>query len=801
MLKSYLKSAFRFILKRKGYSIVNIIGLSIGITACLLISWYVRFHNEYDKQIPNNDRVYRVIYQRWSESGDRVRFASASPTIGPSIKKEFPEIQDYGRAYKIEGVFFNKDIFFEETSAFYGETNTLKILGFDIIKGDKETNLDAPRKVVISESTAKKYFGNENPIGKSLSFNKTTELEVTAVFKDRESDFHFKPNIVVSLSSWVETNPKIFTEGWFYSGFYTYVRVREGGNPNDINKKIAGLIEKELGETLRQYKMGMSFELQPLKDIHLTSHFMHEIEPNGDRASINLLEIVAWFILLIAWVNFFNLSTISSLKRIKEIGIRKVVGASRVNLISQFLFESFIINFLAIVAALILFEITQPIFANIAGLPVKSSLYFEGWFLLTLLLSLLIGTVSAGIYSVSGITSSSLINVIKGVSFGVSKKSGLKKVLVAFQFTIAIALIAGTIGVYSQYQYISKRELGFNKNNMLVVKAPVVGDTSLIRKLWVYEQEVKNKANVKGVTFSSIIPGKPNMFNRGGIYRLGDDPNNSKNYRVTEADSHYIDVYGLKLLAGTGFTGVISTDKNLVIVNRTAALQMGFGSEADAVGKEIVMEGQNFKITGVVIDFFQLSPKESIEPQIFRYPRRFQGYFTINYNGNDVANIMQTVESTYKELFPNNPFDYFYLDQFYDKQFQYERRFGIVFMLFSVLSLIITVLGLLSLSAFTSEMRRKEIGIRKVMGASVPSLIRLLYQEYILLLIGASIIALPAVLFFIRKWLVSFALKADITIWIFIVPVFLIAIISVVTVSIQSYRAANQNPVICIKYE
>ena len=291
------------------------------------------------------------------------------------------------------------------------------------------------------------------------------------------------------------------------------------------------------------------------------------------------------------------------------------------------------------------------------------------------------------------------------------------------------------------------------------------------------------------------------MFNRGGIYRLGDDPNNSKNYRVTEADSHYIDVYGLKLLAGKGFTGVISTDKNLVIVNRTAALQMGFGSEEDAVGKEIVMEGQNFRVAGVVIDFFQLSPKESIEPQIFRYPRRYQGYFTINYNGNDLANIMHTVESTYKKLFPNNPFDYFYLDQFYDKQFQYERRFGIVFMLFSVLSVFITVLGLLSLSAFTSEMRRKEIGIRKVLGASVLSLIRMLYQEYILLLLVASIIALPAVLFLIRKWLVSFALKADITIWIFIIPVILIAIISVVTVSIQSYRAANQNPVISIKYE
>lgn len=801
MLQNYLKTGLRFLLKRKGFSIVNVTGLSIGITACLLISWYVRFHNEYDKQIPNFDRVYRVLYQRWSETGDRVRFASASPTIGPSIKMEFPEIQEYGRAYKIEGVFFNKDIFFEENSAFYGETNTLKLLGFEVVKGDKETNLDAPRKVAISESTAKKYFGNDDPIGKNLNFNKTTELEVTAVYKDRESDFHFKPNIIVSLATWMDANPKIFSEGWFYSGFYTYVRIKEGVNPNDINKKIEQLIDKQLGEILREYKMGMSFELQPLKDIHLTSHFMHEIEPNGDKTSIALLEIVAWFILLIAWVNFFNLSTISSLKRIREIGIRKVVGASRVSLILQFLLESFVINLIAILISLILFEVTQPVFANMAGLPVTTNLFFESWFILTILLALAIGTVSSGIYSVSGIASSSIISVIKGISLGVSKKSGLKKVLVTFQFAIAIALIAGTIGVFNQYRYISKRELGFNKNNMLVVKAPVVGDTSLIRKFWVYEQEIKSKANVKGVTFSSIIPGKPNMFNRGGIYRYGDDPNNSKNYRVTEADSHYLSVYCLKLLAGDGFTGITSTDKNLVVVNKMAALQMGFVNEQEAIGKEIVMEGQTFRIAGVIIDFFQLSPKEPIEPQIFRYPRRFQGYFTINYDGKDVSSIMHTIESTYKELFPNNPFDYFYLDQFYNKQFQYERRFGFVFMLFSVLSVVITVLGLLSLSAFTSEMRRKEIGVRKVLGASVLSLIKMLYTEYVLLMIVASLIALPAVFIFLKKWLVSFALKSDLSVWIFIIPIVLVAIISSLTVSIQSFKAANQNPVESIKYE
>jgi len=677
----------------------------------------------------------------------------------------------------------------------------LKILGFEKVSGNLDSCLNAPRKVAISESTAAKYFGKANPIGKTLSLNKTMLFEISAVYQDRPKSTHFKPDIIISMATLKQANPKIFVEGWFNSGFYTYVKVRDGVDPKNINRKIAEFVDKELGETLRQYKVGLSYQLQPLKDIHLTSHLMHEIEPNGDKQSMNLLKIVAWFILIIAWVNFFNLTTISSIKRIREIGVRKVNGASRRNLVFQFLAESAMVNIVAVVGSLILFEIFQSPFAYMSGLPEHSNLISSKWYIGTIVIAFLVGTFSAGIYSVTKISSSKLMDIVKGTSLGISKNGNTKRALVVFQFAMAIALIAGTLGVYSQYRYMKNRDLGFRKDQLIIVKAPLVGDTSLIRKLWVFEQEVKELADVKGISFSSMIPGKPNMYNRGGIYRKGDDPNNSKNYRITEADSHYIDVYGLNLLAGKGFAGIPSIDRNLIVLNNNAARLMGFEKPEDAIGKEVVIEGLTVVVAGVVADYFQQSPKEPIEPQIFRYPKRFQGYFSINMDSKETRAVLGMIESTYKMLFPNNPFDYFYLNQFYDKQFQYEKRFGIVFVLFSLLSMFITVLGLLALSSYTAEMRRKEIGIRKVLGSSVPLLIKMLYKEYILMLIVASALALPLVYYFLIKWLDSFALKMSISLWIFIIPVAIVVLLSALTVIFQSYRVATENPINSLKYE
>lgn len=793
--------AFRFIFKRLGFASINIVGLALGISSCLFITSYVKHHKSFDKQAPFPERTYRVTYQRWTENGDRVEFASASPTIGPSIKQIIPEAESFGRAFKVGGVFAHNEHTYEEEMAFYGETNLIDILGFNLTQGQKMGCLDQPNQVVLSQKVAHKFFGDQNPIGQTLKWNGRTNLEVTGVYTDLPSNVHFKPDLFVSMATWIQRTPQLFEGGWYNSGFYTYVVLEEGTNPKMVDKKIEEFIEKEFGETLREYKTGLSFKLQPLLDIHLNSHFMHELELNSDKSSIILLQIIAWFILLVAWVNFFNLSTISSLKRIKEIGIRKVNGANRLQLTLQLLLESALINIIAILLAFTFFEIGYSVFANIAGLPTTSNYLTQEWFYTILGLAFVIGTISAGIYSISSIGADTLVASLKGIIVGTKNNIILKKSLVTFQFSIAIALLAGTIGVYRQFSYMQSQSLGFTLDNLLVVKVPMVGDSTLQSRFWVFEELANQLSSVGGVAYSSIIPGKPNMFNRGGIHRYGDDPNNGKNMRLTEIDANFVKVFGIQLIAGNGFTGNPTEDANNVMLNLKGAEWLNFKNAEEAIGSQIVLEGRPKTVVGILFDFNQLSPKEEIEPQIFRFPERYQGYFTVRLNSDPNSDLIEKVKSIYTSVFPGNPFDYFFLDQFYGDQYKHDKRFGMVFLLFSLLSVFVTVLGLMSLSAYSAEQRKREIGIRKVLGASPQSILQLLFRDYLLLWIIASSIAIPVVWHFLNEWLNGYAKRIDVSVSIFITPLLVVLAVSIVTVLSQSIKAANMNPVESIKQE
>jgi len=795
MLLYYLSLAFRNLNAKGGFYAINISGLAIGLAAMLLISHYVRFHRSFDAFRPDSERIYRVIYSRWSDEGkDLVAFASATPIIGRAMRENFPEVELQGQAFRQEGIFSYHDLHFEETRSFFAENDLIHLMGTRIIEGEKDHILDLPGKMAISRSTALKYFGNEPPVGKVIYYNYNTPYEVVAVFEDCPPNTHFRADLLLSMEDWKRQNPEIFLQGYIYSGFYNYVKLRQGADPKEVDRKLASYVAEEYGGALAEGRINMGFKLQPLRDIHLHSNLMHELEKNGDITSIQLLEIVAWFILVIAWVNFFNLSTITSMRRTREINIRKVNGATRWQLIVQLLTESALVNFIAIMFALFIFEISAPWFINFAGLPQKTMVWDQSWVYATLLIALIAGIASSGVYATTGIPLTRLTEGLKGAVHGVNGRKTIRRLLVTLQFVIAIGLIAATTAIFSQYRLLSSTPLGFNPAKKLVVSSPLVTDTISLNRLNILKHELASVKGFNGASFSSIIPGKPNIYNRGGVYLQGQHPASGKNYRVAETDEKFFDLLEIKMLAGEGFTGNQAIDRNKVLLNKAGALWMGFNKPEDAVGRKIVLEREEYTITGITDDFHQMSPSQPIEPHIFRSPRRYRGFITIDIGSTPAAKAIAATRRAYDGIFPASPFSYLFLKEFYDNQHLGEKRFGTVFLLFSLLVIIITILGLMGLSAYTAAQKRKEIAIRKVLGASPFQIFSLMFREYIVLWAISAVIALPVAWYFINNWLAGFAIRIEPGYSFYFLPLFIVLLVSITTVFMLSQRVLRLNP-------
>ncbi|MEE4198065.1 MAG: ABC transporter permease [Bacteroidales bacterium] len=803
MLKNYFITAFRNLTKNKIFSTINILGLSIGISACLLISLYVNYERSYDKHIDRIDQLYRVLYERETETGEMVQFASASPNVGPTITEKIPEILKFARAYKVEGVLSNENISFREEKMLWAEPGFLDLFAYEIIRQSTDSLLGEPNTMLISEETAHKYFGKEDPLGKLLKRDGEETFRVVGIFKSKPENTHYDADILLSFINWENHLGEHFKRyGWVLSGFYTYVLVEKGADPTRINRKIENLINQELGEFMKLTKMRIGYQLQPVKDIHLTSHYMHELKANGNKNSVLFLYIIAWFIIIIAWINFVNLLTISSIKRSPEISLRKVLGGTSPQLIRQFLFESLLINSIALLLAFLFIELSFPLFSGLTNIPLSYTIWDKSWFMRSILLIFLIGTLLAGSYPVWGILSRRIIATLRQGFTGSKRAVLLRKSLVVFQFFMAIVLIAGTLSVYQQLQYLKSKETGINKSDILVINTPRVGEEDILAQRKAFKEEIKKYPFVKDISFSSVIPGKHNMFNRGGVRRISDDPTSGKNYRVTEADHQFMEVYSNIFLTGRNFTEDYNADAATVIVNLAASNLLGFEKPEDALQEKILVGGREYTIIGIIENFHQESPRLDFEPQIFRLPLRFDGYFSIKLDhSKNLTQKRKTIEQKYQAFFPGNPFDYFYLEDFYNKQYRTEEQFGKVFGIFSLLALFITLLGILSLSAFSAAQRRKEIGIRKVMGASVKQILVLLSKSYVLLLILSCILAVPVIYYALNKWLNNFANRMELTLWIFIIPMVVISGFSLIMVALQSIKTAKDNPVNSLRYE
>ena len=804
MFVNYLKTAVRNLVKTKLYSLINVLGLAIGMAACLLILHYVSYEKSYDKFHEAGERIYRLRYERTDSSGAAVKFASGTPPAAGFIRERYPEVEKIARIQNYRAVVSFGDRKFTEERMYFAEPDFLDILKFKFIKGDPLNGIREANNAFISQSTARKYFGNQDPMGKTFSVDKKVDYQVAGVFADIPQNSHLKFDILLSYKNIYLRFGKDVLESWGHTTFFTYLRLKPGTDPRAFENKLVDLVESEAGELQKQYQVVIRLKMQPLYDIHLTSHFMQEYEINGHRDSVNFLFIIALFIIIMAWVNYINLSTARSLTRAREVGLRKVVGAARRQLMVQFFSEIILINLTAVVIALVLVQSFLPFFTQITGTPADFIIWEVGWFWTAILIMFLVGVFLSGLYPVAVMSSYKPTVVLRGKLGNSARGINLRKILVIFQFVIALVMIAGTLTVYWQLDYMKDQDPGFDKDHVLVVKAPRIRDAAYKEKFAAFKEELIKQSKIKGLCFVTEVPGRQIFWDNGGIVKYGEDVSKGKNYQIVGIDYDFVNLFDLTFTAGRNFSKQFPADKDALILNETGIKWMGFTDPDSAVGKKVDYWGNIYTIIGVLKDYHQQSLKAAFEPHIFRllpYGRDIRGHFAVKINPHNVPETVRLVQHQYEEFFPGNPFEYIFLDEYYNQQYKEDELFGKVFGIFSFLAIFVTCLGIFGLSSFMAIQRTKEIGIRKVLGAGVSKILFLLTKDFLVLLLVSFIISLPPAILGIMEWLKGFANRINLQVWLFVLPLLMVAVVMLVTIGYHVIRAALANPVDSIRYE
>jgi putative ABC transport system permease protein len=798
MLKNFFLIALRSLRKHRIFSFINIFGLAIGIAASLLILQYTRFEQSYDKFEANADRIFRVQLDRYNEGKLGSQWAAGAAAIGPALKEAFPEVQAVARLIGENSTMSYKDKLFREEHVFDANDEFLTMFSYPALKGSISGALKEPFTAVLTASTARKYFGVEDPIGKTIERNKSQHYKITAVIPDPPINTHLKFDLLLSFATVLQTGPPELNTAFDWDGFLTYVLLRPDANPQQMEKKIADLVEKKWGKQLREEKEWMIFHLQPLPDIHLSPTYMSEPEPNGDRKAVGFLEIIALFIIVIAWINYINLATARSIERAKEVGIRKTLGSLRGQLIGQFLFESLLINLLAVVLSFVLILLFLPLFNAMAGKNLSFSNFNNRGFWFTLAFLFTGGTLLSGLYPAFVLSSFRPMAVLKGRFSGTSHGFLLRQSLVIGQFVASVLLMAGTFTVYKQLNFMQHENLGVNIDQTLVVKVPGIYDSTADKKIAAFRTEVLHIPGVKQIASSTEVPGGKVGWNAGGIREVGTDPTKSRQYRIIGIDYDFADAFGLKVVKGRNFSRQFA-DSASVLFNLAAVKVMGFNKPEEVLNRRIEFWGKQYTIVGVVSNYHQESLRQAYDAHIFRIMDNstYYGYFSLKLTPgreNWPATIA-AVKQQYVNFFPNNPFDYFFLDDHYAKQYRSDEQFGQIFSVFAGLAIFVSCLGLLGLAAFVTNQRTKEIGIRKVVGAGVGNILLLLTKDFLRPVLLAFLIAIPLSWYILAKWLENYAFRIHLTFWMFVVPLAIILIVAVLTTATQTLRAARANPV------
>jgi len=807
MLRNFILIAFRNLLTNKVSSFINIFSLAIGMASCLLILQFVVFELSYDKFHSKAENIYRIQYNGYQNGKITFECAAAVPAVGPSMKENLPEVINFTRLFPISGIVTYESpdrglISFREEKMQITDPVVFKIFDFGLIKGDTATALAGPNKAVISENAAKKYFGEEDPINKMIRFDGGWEFMITGVFEDVPQNSHIKFDLLLSYETLNNATENESETAWGWYDFNTYVLVEENTNIDDLQKKWDKYLYDIRHEEWESRNGKQDFLFQPLLDIHLYSNLLQESEPQeqGDGNTVYFLSIIAFFILFIAWINYINLSTAKSVERANEVGLRKMMGALRTQLIRQFLIESIIINLIAALISILIFTLSMSFFNELIGKEVPLSLFESTWFWLALIILFVTGAIFAGIYPAFVLTAFKPAEVLKG-KFNSSKRGlFMRRILVVFQFTASVFLITGTIIVYNQLRYMMNKDLGINISENLVLRGPGVTDSLYSEKLLSFKTEVLRNSDIRSLTAGTNVPGNEIYWTRG-IKRLNGGPEGFVTVYNVGIDYDYLENFKLKVLEGRNFSNEFPSDNQALILNRSLFDILEFNSTEEAINEEVVLGGDTMRIIAIIEDYNQMSLKNNTAPIVFKYLPASSSFFAMKINSKKTQDILADVEKIWNLYFPGNPVEYFFLDEFFNKQYVKDQQFGKVFTLFSILAIIVACLGLFGLASYTITQRTKEIGIRKVLGSSVFRVVGLFIIDFIKPILISILISIPLSWIIMNNWLEGFPYRIGIHPFYFLISSIIVLFISIVTVGIQTLMAAYTNPAQSLRYE
>jgi putative ABC transport system permease protein len=810
MFRNHFKTAWRNLMKYKFISFINLFGLTVGLTCCLLILTYILNELSYDRFNKDAGQVYRVTRTFYDGNGQKtLELSTISPPFGYYLPTDFPEIQKMTRLLNLGSVPLRyKDKLISEPDVYFADGNLFDVFTVKVLQGNPKTALSEPFSVMLTEQTAKKYFGDEDPINKVLRANNQFDVKVTGIYKAFPANSHIHPNILVSFSTL--NNPAVYgaenlRTNWGNNSFFTYIKLPKHYDIKKMEARFPAFLDKHMAGQYGPNKPSKftTLGLQKLTDIHLYSHTDYEAEPNGDITHVYIFSAIALFILLIACINYMNLSTARSALRAREIGIRKVVGARKGQLIAQFLSESVLITWVAILIAFGLLDVLLPVMNKLSSRDLSVDILIKWQVLVPLFLTpFAVGTIS-GLYPAFFLSSFQPVKTLKGLFKAGGSSISFRKVLVVSQFAISIVLIITTIIVFQQLRFVQNTPLGYNKEHILTL--PYYSQMN--DQYESFRNTLLQDSNIKDVGRSSRIPTGRLLDDMGASVPGSDSMVPVKaEIRNVATDYDFIPTYGISMVAGRNFSRDYGTDTSNFIINEAAVKAIGWKSPQQAVGKDLKYGSITGHIIGVMKDFHFESFHEKIKPMIFIMPASSgnsspYNNISIKISGKNISSSLATIMDTWQKYLPELPYEYTFLDENFSKLYAAEERQGTIFTVFACIAIFIACLGLFGLSAFAISQRVKEIGVRKVLGANVTGIITLISKDFLKLVLIAALIAFPVAWFAMHKWLQDFAYRISIHWWVFVLAAFVALVTALITISFQAIKAATANPAKSLRTE